>query len=119
MSSSAVAQQAERAQRPSNCSGAKRAKYAHLDASHHFVPVAVETSGVLSPEALQVFWDLGHCLREATGEQRSYQFLLQRVSVAVQHGGCRGISQEILGLGVGGVLTEYDHYYITITSFCT
>ena len=77
MSSGAVAQQAEQA---------KRAKYAHLDASHHFVPVAVETSGVLGPEALQLLQDLGHRLREATGEQRSYQFLLQRVSVAVQRG---------------------------------
>ena len=77
MSSGAVAQQAEQA---------KRAKYAHLDASHHFVPVAVETSGVLGPEALQLLRDLGHRLREATGEQRSYQFLLQRVSVAVQRG---------------------------------
>ena len=77
MSSGAVAQQAEQA---------KRAKYAHLDASHHFVPVAVETSGVLGPEALQLLRDLGHRLREATGEQRSYQFLLQRVSMAVQRG---------------------------------
>jgi len=48
--------------------------------------VAVETSGVLGPEALQLLQDLGHRLREATGEQRSYQFLLQRVSVAVQRG---------------------------------
>ena len=77
MSSGTVAQQAE---------WAKRTKYAHLDASHHFVPVAVETSGVLGPEALQLFQGLGHRLREATGEQRSYQFLLQRVSVAVQRG---------------------------------
>ena len=48
--------------------------------------MAVETSGVLGPEAFQLLRDLGHRLREATGEQRSYQFLLQRVSVAVQRG---------------------------------
>ena len=72
-----------------------------------------ETSGVLVPEALQLLQDLGHYLGEATGEQRSYQFLLQRVSVAVavrEHGGCCGMSQGILGLGVGGALAKYDHY---------
>ena len=41
--------------------------YAHLDASHHFVLVAVETS-----EALKLFWDLGHRLREANGEQVTF-----------------------------------------------
>ena len=41
---------------------------------------------MLGPEALQLLRDLGHHLREATGEQRSYQFLLQRVAVAVQRG---------------------------------
>ena len=49
MSSGAVAKQAEQA---------KRSKYAHLDASHHFVPVVVETSGVLGPEAHHFLQDL-------------------------------------------------------------
>ena len=65
----------------------------HLDASHHFVPVAVETSGVLGPEVHHFLQDLGCHLREATREQRSFQFLLQRVSVAVQ----RGIAAAVLG----------------------
>ena len=30
----------------------KISKYAHFDSSHHFIPVAVETSGVFGPEAL-------------------------------------------------------------------
>ena len=54
----------------------RRAKYAHLDVSHHFVPLAVETSGVLGPEALLFLQVLGHRLKELTGEPRSYQFLL-------------------------------------------
>ena len=96
MSSSAVAQQAGQA---------KRATCAHLDASHHFVLVAVETSGVLGPEALQLLWNLGHRLREATGEQRSYQFLLQQVSRAVQRGNMGAVVGSLRGsldLGLKG-----------------
>ena len=38
----------------------KRLKYAELEANHHFVPVAIETSGVCGPEALQFLhgWDI-------------------------------------------------------------
>ena len=70
MSSGAVAKQAEQA---------KRSKYAHLDVSHHFVPVAVETSGVLGPEA------------------HHFQFLLQRVSVAVQRGNATAVLGSMKG----------------------
>ena len=87
--SGAVAMQAEQV---------KRAKYAHLDASHHFVPVAVETSGVLGPEAHCFLRELGHRISDATGEQRSLQYLLQRVAVAVQ----RGNTAAILGSLGGG-----------------
>ena len=45
----------------------KSAKYATLKASHHFVPFAVETSGVLGQAALSLVWDLGQRLRQATG----------------------------------------------------
>ena len=88
MSSGAVAKQAEQV---------KRSKYAHLDASHHFVPVAVETSGVLGPEALHYLQDLGRHLREATWEQRSFQFLLQHVSMAVQRENAAAVLGSIKG----------------------
>ena len=80
---------------------AKRTKYTHLNASHHFVLVAVEISGVLDSEALQLLWDLGHRLREATGKQRSYQFLLQRVSVAVQCGSRAAVVGSLRDLDLG------------------
>ena len=64
----------------------KRAKYAHLDMSHHFVPFVVETSGVLGEAAEDFTRDLGRRLYKATGEPRSQEFLLQRISVAIQRG---------------------------------
>ena len=36
------------------------------------------------PQTLSVFRELGQPLKKTTGEQRSYQFLIQRVSVAIQ-----------------------------------
>ena len=61
----------------------KRLKYAELEASHHFVPVAIETSGVCGSEALQFLHELGHRLKAETREPRSLQFLFKRISVAI------------------------------------
>ena len=94
----AVAEQAEQL---------KKAKYAHLDNSHHFIPVAVETSGALGPEALNFFRELGHRLRRMTGEPKSLQFLLQRLSIAVQ----RGNAAAVLG-AVGRLPSIDDPFWI-------
>ena len=54
----AVADEAERK---------KKAKYAHLESSHHFVPVAVETLGVLGSEVRTLLRDLGRRLKDYYG----------------------------------------------------
>ena len=64
----------------------KTRKYAHLDHTYHFQPVAVETCGSFGPDSRSFLQDLGHRLRMATGETRSFSFLLQRMSVAIQTG---------------------------------
>jgi hypothetical protein len=64
----------------------KRTKYFSLAARYHFVPITIETLGSLGEEAMQFFRDVGHRVAAETGEPRSLQFLLQRVSVAVQRG---------------------------------
>ena len=55
----------------------KRAKYSHLDATHHFVPFAVESLGVLGREAHAFLRDLARRLTFATDDHQSHQFLLQ------------------------------------------
>ena len=64
----------------------KRSKYASLSALYRFVPIAVETLGAPGDEALAFFRDLGQRIATATAEPRSFQFLMQRISVAVQRG---------------------------------
>ena len=48
--------------------------------------MAVETLGALGEDASIFFRDLGHRIAAVTLEPRSYQFLMQRLSVAVQRG---------------------------------
>ena len=70
----------------------KRMKYAHLDHTHFFVPVAVKTLGAMGAEALS-FKEVARRIASVTNEPRSYQYLLQRVAVAIQ----RGNTDSVLG----------------------
>ena len=76
----------------------KRVKYAHLDHTHFFVPVAVETLGAMGTEALAFFKEVARHIARVTNEPRSYQYLLQRVAVAIQ----RGNTDSVLGAASPG-----------------
>ena len=66
----------------------KRAKYSSLGARYLFQPVAVETAGAMGPETLNFVKDLklGRQISPTTGEPRSTEYLIQRLSVAIQRG---------------------------------
>ena len=64
----------------------KIAKYQSLSQLYSFHPVAVEAVGALDDETTALFRDIGCRIAAVTGEPRSYQFLMQRLSVAVQRG---------------------------------
>ena len=66
----------------------KREKYALLSKSHHFVPVAIETSGALGPDALT---DISRRQQSITHDHQSLPFLLQRVSIALQQGNAASV----------------------------
>ena len=80
----------------------KDRKYAHLRASNQFVPFAIETSGVFESEVLSLLEDISSQIRAETGEPRSFKFLLQGVSTAIQ----RGNVASVLGTAhvIGNVL---------------
>ena len=71
----------------------KCTKYAGLQVTHLFVPVAIETSGVIGPHSLVFLKELGRRVRQQTGDANATSYLLQRLSVAIQ----RGNSASILG----------------------
>ena len=71
----------------------KRSKYLHLSPVHLFLPVAIETSGVVGPQSKMFLKELGRRMEQATGEPLSRAYLFQRLSVAIQ----RGNAASVLG----------------------
>ena len=64
----------------------KTVKYQSLASLYSFTPVAVETLGAIGQEAFAFFQDLGRRIFANNAEPRSFQFLMQRLSVTVQRG---------------------------------
>ena len=69
----------------------KMQKYKHLNSCHFFTPVAIETTGVFGPRATEFLKELGHRLRQASGEANSSAYLTQRLSVAIQWGNAASV----------------------------
>ena len=61
-------------------------KYQGLPPGHTFTPVAIETLGAIGPKSMVFLRELGRRIRAVTDEPKSADYLLQRISVAVQHG---------------------------------
>ena len=64
----------------------KKGKYGCLDSTYTFTPIAIESSGACGPLTIGFLRDLGNRLKLTTGEENSFKYLLQRLSVAVQRG---------------------------------
>lgn len=69
----------------------KYKKYAHLDSIYRFQPIAIETSGSIGPRSRTFPRYLGRRLKRVTGEPKSFAFLMQRISVAVQVGNATSV----------------------------
>ena len=69
----------------------KQALYSHLQSTHTFVPVAVETTGAFGTESLQFLKHLGSRLCSQSGNPSAFQQLIQRLSVAVQRGNAMAV----------------------------
>jgi hypothetical protein len=66
-------------------------KYEELMNTFIFVPVAIETSGVWGQAGLQFIKQVGNRIKEATGEKASTNYLIQRISIAIQQGNAAAI----------------------------
>ena len=86
----------------------KKVKYADLQSSYLFVPVAIETAGAFGQEALTFLQELEHCLWVKTGEPLSHHHLLQRIAMAMK----RGNTAAVLGTMHMTVPTnDFDNAY--------
>ena len=76
-----------------SCKTPQAVKILRPRCTHHFVPIAVETLGVLGQDARNFFREVGRRVTAVTNEPQSHKPLLQRVAVAIQ----RGKAAAILG----------------------
>ena len=84
----------------------KHTKYAQLEESHCFVPVAVETLGVSGSEARSFLQELGRRIANATQDPLSHLYLRQRISVAVQRGNAAASLSPTVGSDYFGVFSS-------------
>jgi hypothetical protein len=69
----------------------KHKLYASAQGQYHFVPVALETSGVWGKEGISLIKEIGRRITEATGEPRATSYLIQRLSICLQRGNVASI----------------------------
>ena len=69
----------------------KRDKYADLAQTYIVQPVAFETMGPASASTIRFIKTVGRKIASITGEGRSGDFLLQRLSLAVQRGNAAAV----------------------------
>ena len=82
---------------PAQAEERKCSKYCHLVSSHFFVPVAIEISGAIGPRTSEFLWELGHLLRQVTGEVKSTTYIPPPASLSChperQYSICLGYHQ--------------------------
>ena len=71
---------------PNHAASLKRNKSRELDATHIFVPIAVETLGTWKRESLEFIHELGRRISIATRVSRETSYLRQTIGVAIQVG---------------------------------
>jgi len=86
----------------------KMAKYACFRGQYHFVPVAVETLGAWSKDALDFLKSVGRRIEEHTGKKRSTVFLFQRISMAIQRGNAISV------LGTLPLMNQLDEIFYLV-----
>ena len=69
----------------------KMQRYASLASQYLFVPLAVETSGVIGPAGTRFIKELGQRIAAMTGDRRETTWLWQRMSMAIIRGNAAAI----------------------------
>lgn len=65
-------------------------KYSELARAYEFCPVALETLGPINNDGLRFLTELGRRTTAITGDAREFNFLIQRISIAIQR--CNAVS---------------------------
>ena len=63
----------------------KREIYQEIAICHHFQPIAFETTGAFSQDALNFIGDLAKRIRQISHDPLSYLKICQRISICIQN----------------------------------
>ena len=69
----------------------KRERYSSIAQKYIFVPVAVETTGIIGPAAASFIANLGRRITAITGDRREVAWLRQRLSLAIIRGNAAAV----------------------------
>ena len=72
--------------------------------------MAIETSGVYGQRTTDFLKELGHRLRQVSGEANSFQYLAQRLSVAIQRGNSASVMGKCMGM-MKSFLYDFRNFY--------
>ena len=64
----------------------KCTKYRELDATHIFVPIAIETAGTWDKQATELIEEIGRRCTLETKDPKETIYLYQRIAIAIQRG---------------------------------
>ena len=73
----------------------KRRKYSSLTATFHFSPVSLETLGAWGSSARELIKIIGSRVMERIGDVHATRFLIQQVSLDIQHGNVASVMATI------------------------
>jgi len=88
----------------------KRSKFKSVSSMYEFVAIAVETFGATGKAALNFMKDVDRRISAVTLEQRSFGYLMQRFSVAIQLG------NAVCVTGTVPLTTNPDQLFLLLTT---
>ena len=96
----------------------KQRKYEHLEDRFIVQSVGFETLGSWGPAARSFLSDIGRRVQQATGRERSSEFLRQRISMEIQRGNAASVmgtaetsNPNFLGQDCGFVFLNFDEVF--------
>ena len=87
----------------------KQRKYEHFEDRFIVQPVGFETLGSWGPAARTFLSDIGRRIEQATGRERSSEFLRQRISMEIQRGNAASV------MGTAETSKDWDKYFLLLS----
>ena len=69
-------------------------KYREIDATHIFVPIAIETAGTWDKQATELIEEIGRRCTLETEDPKETIYMYQRIAIAIQRGNALSLTHK-------------------------